>query len=184
MRNIVRVVVIGIVGFVIGAILVLFVAGAFYHMLPAAAVFLLRAIPVFIWSLTDLWWALCVFLSMLVVWAMAEEDLTSPFTGPVLRGRSPITRNTLWPGRTKSPRPTRNGPTRTTPQVSGPSRSARPTSANRTSGARGGTPVSGTGTNTSRPRNPQSPARPHGGTRPVSGGPIPPRVGKPRHRRI
>ena len=96
MRNVVRWIVTGISGAVGGTIAVLIVAALFYHLLPTVVVLLLQSIPIFVASLADLWWALCVFLALLVVWAMSDEGATSPYAGPVLRGRKPTNRSPLW----------------------------------------------------------------------------------------
>jgi hypothetical protein len=87
-------------------------------------VLLLQSIPIFVALLADLWWALCVFLALLVVWAMSDEGATSPYAGPVLRGRKPTNRSPLWSGITKSPRTGKSGASTGSPAVPVPPRAS------------------------------------------------------------
>lgn len=162
MRDIVRWVVAGIVGLGIGVIVILIVAGAFYHLLPAFGIFLLRAIPEFLWSLTDLWWGLCVILAALVVWAMADHEMPS-YTGPVLRGRSPEKRTVQWPGLIKPFKPGRESQRR--PDLFS-----------------GGPPARRT-TSSGPPTSPSTPGQSNSREFDRSGSPLPPRVRHNRHRR-
>jgi|GEM_PF-5516512 len=181
MRNVVRWIVTGISGAVGGMISVLIVAVLMYHLLPTFFVLLLQAIPVFVASLADLWWALCVFLALLVVWAMSDEGATSPYAGPVLRGRKPAKRAPLWSGLTKSPRIGKSGGLRGTSPVSGPPGAS--------SGVRHvgtlGPPASATGAvTTPTPRTWPTPGKGVNSTRQGLSHPGPSRIRRTRHRRI
>ena len=181
MRNIVRWIVTGISGAVGGMIAVLIVAALFYHLLPTVVVLLLQSIPIFVASLADLWWALCVFLALLVVWAMSDEGATSPYAGPVLRGRKPTNRSPLWSGITKSPRTGKSGASTGIPTVPVPPRASTGVRLGGVPAPRGGGLGIGA---TPAPVNPASSGKGAHTTRMGPGTSSSPRIRKTRHRRI
>ena len=88
MKETIRRLVIGMAVTVIGSLVILFVASVLYELLPALA----TAIPIgmfaFLISLRDWWWACCVVLAAIGLWAFYDESDLPQFSGPVLRGRS------------------------------------------------------------------------------------------------
>ncbi|MFN9827117.1 MAG: hypothetical protein ACK58J_23455, partial [Planctomyces sp.] len=63
MRQLVKVIVDGVVSLLIAAALTVFVAFLIYSFLPDILLTLLFAIPPFLWSLRDLWWTVSLVLA-------------------------------------------------------------------------------------------------------------------------
>ena len=93
-----------------------------YNLAPAALLALLIAIPAFLWSLRDLWWACSIVIAAVLIWCI-DFDLPAEFDGPVLRGRSVNRDENYKTNSTRSTRPTGN--TQSREQMSSPPRTSR-----------------------------------------------------------
>ena len=161
MRQLVKVIVDGVVSLLIAAALTVFVAFLIYSFLPDILLTLLFAIPPFLWSLRDLWWTVSLVLAALGIWAYLDEITgMDAYSGGVLRGRD-TQRSGLWSRWTSPPRKAQ--------RTGG--------SAGLTSKPSGAVPVSAT-----PPYRNGASNTPASGVKPSSGL-VGPRVSKVRHRR-
>ena len=93
-----------------------------YNLAPAALLALLIAIPAFLWSLRDLWWACSIVIAAILIWCI-DFDVPAGFDGPVLSGRSVNRDERYKPNSTRSIGPNSNS--RSQQQTSSSPRTSR-----------------------------------------------------------